>query len=307
VEDGHAGFAAFPLVHHAQGGPSPDGKSLLIEAATAEEGMLRFAIPLTDIQHFVAFLLVSVGKISAMQGLEASSPDIAAPGTLPIPVTSIAIGEPAGSEGYLGIAVGQAELIFAVPMSAFDPLGRTMLTVSAQPNPQYKTCAAARAGPGEAGNSGRRFFRAHESSDRAKLATRRRPRVRFDRAIEIDDPFADSREGRSSPTAAADLGRDRWLQQGAVDFLDQQPRPAVRHLERPRRGGDRSGRSDRLQQRDLARSDAVPACQVDADGKACRGHGPRLPRRIPVASQADGWALVKEHVSASAALRLDAG
>ena len=139
MEDGHAGFAAFPLVHHAQGGPSPDGKSLLIEAATAEEGMLRFAILLTDIQHFVAFLLVSVGKISAMQGLEVSSPDIAAPGTLPIPVTSIAIGEPAGNEGYLGIAVGQAELIFAVPTSAFDPLGRTMLTVSAQPNAQYKT------------------------------------------------------------------------------------------------------------------------------------------------------------------------
>jgi hypothetical protein len=82
---------------------------------------------------------VSVGKISAMQGLEASSPDIAAPGTLPIPVTSIAIGEPAGNEGYLGIAVGQAELVFAVPMAAFDSLGRTMLMVSAQPNPQYKT------------------------------------------------------------------------------------------------------------------------------------------------------------------------
>ena len=53
--------------------------------------------------------------------------------------TSIAIGEPAGNEGYLGIAVGQAELIFAVPMSAFDPLGRTMLTISAQPDPQYET------------------------------------------------------------------------------------------------------------------------------------------------------------------------
>jgi hypothetical protein len=139
VEDGHAGFATFPLVHHAQGGPSPDGNSLLIEAATGDEGTVRFAIPLADIQHFVAFLLVSVGKISAMQGLETSAQDIAAPGTLPIPVTSIAIGEPAGNEGYLGIAVRQAELVFAVPMAAFDPLGRTMLTVSAHPDPQYKT------------------------------------------------------------------------------------------------------------------------------------------------------------------------
>jgi hypothetical protein len=138
VEDDDAGFATFPLVRHAQGGPSPDGDSLLVEVETGEEGTLRFAIPLADVQHFVAFLLVSVGKISATQGLEASSSDIAAPGTCPIPVTSIAIGEPAGDEGYLGIAVGQAELLFALPTSAFDPLGRTMLTVSAQPDPQFK-------------------------------------------------------------------------------------------------------------------------------------------------------------------------
>jgi hypothetical protein len=139
VEDGHPGFATFPLVRHAQGGPSPDGNSLLVEVETGAEGALRFAIPLADVQHFVAFLLVSVGKISAAQGLEAPSSDIAAPGTCPIPVTSITIGEPAGNEGYLGIAVGQAELVFAVPMSAFDPIGRTMLTVSAQGDPQYKT------------------------------------------------------------------------------------------------------------------------------------------------------------------------
>jgi hypothetical protein len=32
--------------------------------------------------------------------------------------------------------VGRAELVFSVPMSAFDPLGRTMLTLSAQSKPQ---------------------------------------------------------------------------------------------------------------------------------------------------------------------------
>jgi hypothetical protein len=136
VEHRQAGNSPFQLVLQVQGGPSPDGRSLLVEAATVEGEMLRFAVALTDIQHFVAFLLVSAGKASATQGLADSSPNPAASMSLPIPVTAIDIGEPVGNEGYLGISVGQAELVFSVPMSAFDPLGRTMLTLSAQPNPQ---------------------------------------------------------------------------------------------------------------------------------------------------------------------------
>ena len=131
-----AGAALFPLVLQVQGGASPDGGSLLVEAATVEGEMLRFAVALTDVQHFVAFLLVSAGKMTATQALHAASPNPAAAMSLPIPVTAIDVGEPVGKEGYLGISVGLAELVFSVPMSAFDPLGRTMLTLSAQSKPQ---------------------------------------------------------------------------------------------------------------------------------------------------------------------------
>jgi hypothetical protein len=136
VENHQAGRTPFPLVLQVQGGPSPDGRSLLVEAATVEGEMLRFAVALADIQHLVAFLLVSAGKASATQGLAPSSTNPAASMSLPIPVTAIDIGEPVGDEGYLGISVGQAELVFSVPMSAFDPLGRTILTLSAQSDPQ---------------------------------------------------------------------------------------------------------------------------------------------------------------------------
>jgi hypothetical protein len=74
VEDRQAGSALFPLVLQVQGGASPDGGSLLVEAATVEGEMLRFAVALTDVQHFVAFLLVSAGKMTAAQGLHAGSP-----------------------------------------------------------------------------------------------------------------------------------------------------------------------------------------------------------------------------------------
>ena len=55
-----------------------------------------------------------------------------------VPATSVAVGEPAGNEGYLGIAVGRAELIFSMPLSAFEELGRTLLTLSAKPNRGYE-------------------------------------------------------------------------------------------------------------------------------------------------------------------------
>jgi hypothetical protein len=59
VEDRQAAFAPFHLVLQVQGGPSPDGRSLLVEAVTVEGEMLRFDVALTDVQHLVAFLLVS--------------------------------------------------------------------------------------------------------------------------------------------------------------------------------------------------------------------------------------------------------
>jgi hypothetical protein len=131
-------LATYPLVRSAQGGPAPDGKALLVEGATADGQPVRFALSLTDVQHFVAFLLISVGKLSVAQDDQDRTVDDTVGQSPPVPATSIAIGEPEGEEGYLGIAVGQAELVFSVPLSVFDELGRTLLTISAKPNGRYR-------------------------------------------------------------------------------------------------------------------------------------------------------------------------
>ena len=68
-------WAIYPLVRYAQGGPAPDGKALLIEGATAEGGPVRFSLSLGDVQHFIAFLLVSVGQIGVTRGDPAPIPD----------------------------------------------------------------------------------------------------------------------------------------------------------------------------------------------------------------------------------------
>src|SRR5712671_5379495 len=100
------GRLEFPIVHSLEA-PAFDGR------------VLRFAIPVDNVKHFIAFLLVWVGQISAGQGTGDEADAGMAAGSLPIPATSIAIGEPNGDEGYLGISVGRAELVFSLPVSSF--------------------------------------------------------------------------------------------------------------------------------------------------------------------------------------------
>src|SRR5262249_59373634 len=85
--------------------------------------------------------------------------------------------------------------------------------------------------------------------------------------------------GGAAPPAggAAGPGVNGGLTQRMIDFLDQQPRPAVGHAEEAGARRDRSSRADRLQKRDLARPDAVSACEIDTNGKTWTGHGALVP------------------------------
>jgi hypothetical protein len=125
------GRPVFPTVRSLEGSPSDDGEALLVQATAFDGSVLRFAIPLDNVRHFVAFLLIWVGTISARQAGDHETGAAVAEGGLPIPATSIAIGEPDGDEGYLGISVGRAELIFSLPVSMFGPLGQSLLLAGA--------------------------------------------------------------------------------------------------------------------------------------------------------------------------------
>src|SRR5690242_11714728 len=109
------GAPAFPIVHSLEARPSDDGVHLLVEATAFDGTVLHFAIPVDNVKHFIAFLLVWVGQTSAGRGSGDEADAAMAAGSLPIPATSIAIGEPNGEEGYLGISVGRAELVFSLP------------------------------------------------------------------------------------------------------------------------------------------------------------------------------------------------
>ena len=127
------GRLEFPIVHSLEAQPSDDGVQLLVEATAFDGRVLRFAIPVDNVKHFIAFLLVWVGQISAGQGTGDEADAGMAAGSLPIPATSIAIGEPNGDEGYLGISVGRAELVFSLPVSSFEPLGQSLLVAGTMP------------------------------------------------------------------------------------------------------------------------------------------------------------------------------
>jgi hypothetical protein len=123
----------FPITYAFDGRPSDDGSALLVEATAFDGSVQRFAVPIDNVRHLVAFLLIWVGAISAGRpgGDEALSEGPA--DSLPIPATSIAIGEPSGNEGYIGISVGRAELVFSLPVSSFGPLGQSLLLAGAMP------------------------------------------------------------------------------------------------------------------------------------------------------------------------------
>jgi len=124
--------AGFPIIHAFAGSPSADGETLLVEATAFDGSVVPFAIPIDDVKHFIAFLLAWVGTISA--GAEADEDDAVGTRIMPIPATSIAVGQPSGQEGYIGISLGRAELIFAVPLASFTPLGRTLLLAGTPAN-----------------------------------------------------------------------------------------------------------------------------------------------------------------------------
>jgi hypothetical protein len=137
VQAVHAGggrmSADVPVIYSFEGGPCADGQTLLVRATGFDGSVTSFAIPIDNVKHFIAFLLAWVGTLSAGE----TPADGDAPGEaqiMPIPATSIAIGAPSGQEGYIGISVGRAELVFALPPASFGPLGQTLLMAGTPAN-----------------------------------------------------------------------------------------------------------------------------------------------------------------------------
>jgi hypothetical protein len=121
------GEGRFPIACAFNGGPSADATLLHVEVTTFDGRVTRFAIPVDNVKHVVAFLLAWTGAISAERPDANALDRVAGESVLPIPATSVAVGEPNGSEGYIGISVGRAELVFSLPLAAFGPLGQTLL------------------------------------------------------------------------------------------------------------------------------------------------------------------------------------
>ncbi|HEY1503080.1 MAG TPA: hypothetical protein VGF92_02205 [Stellaceae bacterium] len=122
----------FPTIRNARGGPSADGCNLLVEGLTAEGSPVRFAVPLSEVHHLVSFLLVSVAKITESQSKQGMPELLSGTPPRPIPATAISVGEPENGEGYMVMSVGCADLVFSVPITAFEPVARVMLLASVQ-------------------------------------------------------------------------------------------------------------------------------------------------------------------------------
>jgi hypothetical protein len=124
----------FPVMYSFEGHPSEDGSFFLIEGTAFDGAVVRLGIPVDNIQHFIAFLLTWVGTISRARPGDAPVGESESNGCIPIPATSIAIGNPQGDEAYIGISVGRAELVFSLPASALTPVGQSIILAGAASN-----------------------------------------------------------------------------------------------------------------------------------------------------------------------------
>ena len=80
----------------------------------------------------MSYLLVWTARLKSEKGpLAAGEPQMF---SHPIPVSAVGLCKSDGEEGYLGISVGPAELLFSIPLSALATIGQTLMAASAQPN-----------------------------------------------------------------------------------------------------------------------------------------------------------------------------
>src|SRR6516162_9442052 len=99
---------SFPVVYSFEAHPSDDGATLAVEATCFDKSVVRFAIPVDNIQHLIAFLLIWVNMISP-DNFDDDQSESRQRNLIPIPARSIAIGETAGDRAYIAISVGRAE------------------------------------------------------------------------------------------------------------------------------------------------------------------------------------------------------
>lgn len=124
----------FPVIYSFEGHPSEDGSFFLIEGIAFDGTVVRFGIPLDNIQHFIAFLLNWVGTISSPQPSDTGAGESEGNDCIPIPATSIGIGHAKGDQAFIGISVGRAELVFALPASALTSVGQSLMLAGTPSN-----------------------------------------------------------------------------------------------------------------------------------------------------------------------------
>ena len=124
---------SFPVVYSFDGNPSQDGATLAVEATCFDKSVVRFAIPVDNIQHLIAFLLIWVNMISP-DNFDDDQSESRQRNLIPIPARSIAIGETAGDRAYIAISVGRAELVFSLPVSSLGSVGQLLLLAGTPAN-----------------------------------------------------------------------------------------------------------------------------------------------------------------------------
>ena len=126
----------YPLLGEARAQLSDDGQALLIDGTAFDDTVVRFAVGLSDVRNLVAFLVTTLAKLDRQNPAVAALMQRHAMPAEPVSISSFSVSEGAGADDALMVVgVGPIELVFSLPSTAFDPIGRALLTASAKPRP----------------------------------------------------------------------------------------------------------------------------------------------------------------------------
>ena len=114
---------AFPMVALVEGGLTSDGKQVLLQRMTVEDGPIHFGLRLSDMESFITFLLQMAASVGVQQPVEDRVR------YQPIPISGISAGELADGAGCLGVTIGGTELMFQIPAAAISEVARTLMMV----------------------------------------------------------------------------------------------------------------------------------------------------------------------------------
>lgn len=119
-----------PFVVDVLGEVEPSGRAIALRIQRSEQGPVGLFLRSEDVQYFVSLILALAHEAKRRQ--PAGSIDPPPTTTIPLPLTTINVGQTTDDESFVMLDVGVVSLTFGLRQEYLEEVGRTLLALSAR-------------------------------------------------------------------------------------------------------------------------------------------------------------------------------